>query len=414
MPTPLENGQLEDLAHNASVFVLDENLRAGVQLNTTQDPGSTKSSLHSTNLESLRKRHAFLNEYDDSTLASISLDTLLKLESTSIKLKSLEKTRALEEKLAANRDALVSTEILVKEGKDNRLTSLHLGRFLPGMGCSAAKMWEEGRKHLGNSGHAAICTYDMKSVGLAGYVTPQGWGALHDPGTSNISLKMFSINNCGRKAINKGDTEDYLAEVAEIGEFKVALRVLREALAFVHPWNKSVSALEGFMYQTNYCAKDLEGIEKQAIILTQFVDYILRENSNRWRGLESFVGIVELKGAWDSFFGARPQSLLSKSRGFQPGPRQAAGQQASQGQGVAPRAAVGGNFNNTSNSSGKVHPSLFYEDICVMWNVGKCVKAPGNCYTKNGKPLRHICNFRPDYSRPMPPCGANHASYYFH
>ena len=404
----MDQGQLDDLALNASILITDENNRV---LQGVPDPGSYKGQLNSQNIEGLKKRHPFLNEYADSTLASISLDTLLKLESTSIKLKSLEKTRALEEKLAANRDALADTEINVQSGVDNRLTVLHSGRFLPGMGCSVAKMWEWGRKYLGHEGHAAICTYDMKSVGLAGYVTPQGWGALHDPGNSNISLKMFSINNCGRKVASKGDVEDNLLEVVELGEFKVALRVMREALSFVHPWNKSVSAIEGFMFQSNFCTKDLEGLDKQATILTQFVDYILRENSNRWRGLEPFIRIEELKGAWESFFGARPQSMLSKGKagaGFQrhqPGP------------GHQPQLAFkqqGGGGAASSSTRVNVHPSLFYEDICVMWNIGKCVKAPGSCYTKNGKPLRHICNFRPDYSRPMPPCGANHAAHFFH
>ena len=266
-------------------------------------------------LDSLRKRHIFLNEYSDSILRSFPLETFLKLESTSIKLKTLDKARATEDRLAANRDALINTDIQVKGGVDNRLTRLHEARFLPGMGCSAAKMWEAGRSVLGNDGHAAISTYDMQSVGLAGYVTTQGWGAIHDPGNPNISLKMFSINNCGRQAVAKsGDLEDILVDVVELGEFKVALRVLREAMCFVHPWNKSVSAIEGFLHQNNFCSKDLEGLEKQAVILTQFVDYILRENSNRWRGLESFVSINELRSSWESFFGARPQAMLSKSR----------------------------------------------------------------------------------------------------
>ena len=368
----------------------------------------------SRDLEGLKKRHAFLAEYSDNTLTSLPLETVLKLESTSIKLRNLEKSRATEEKLAANRDSLGNTVIQVQAGVDNRLTKIHPARFLPGMGCSAVKMWEEARKALGNEGHAAIGTYDMKSVGLAGYVTPQGWGAIHDPGNSNISLRMFSINNCGRKIQGKvGDQEDNLYDVVEIGEYKVALRVLREAMGFVHPWNKSVAALEGFMLMTNFCAKDLEGLDRQAILLTQFTDYVLRENSNRWRGLESFMGIDELKGAWESFFGARPQSMLSKGRApSNKNSSQWAGSHGGQGQGQQLQRQQAGA--SGSGVRGKIHPSLFYEDICVMWNVGRCTKAPGTCQTSSGKPLRHICNFRPDYNRPMPPCGANHASCFYH
>ena len=399
-------------------MVEDENSRTH-NMTAFKGPATrtTSTTVTAQDLESLKKRHAFLAEYPDSTLVSLPLEMVLKLETTSIKLKNLEKSRATEDKLAANRDSLCSAELTVGAGVD-RLTKIHPARFLPGMGCSAAKMWEEGRKNIGTEGHAAIGTYDMKCVGLGGYVTPQGWGAIHDPGNSNISLKMFSIKNCGRKLSGKaGDSDESLFDVVELGEFKMALRVMREAMSFVHPWNKSISVLEGFLLMTNFCSKDLEGLEKQAALLTQFSDYILRENSNRWRGLECFMTIEEIRGEWESFFGARPQSMLSKSRQnknqqsnqshhFQQGQGHGAGQGTSQ---QYQGGGVGGGRGKPA-----IHPSLFYEDICAMWNVGKCNKAPGSCQTRNGKPLRHICNYRPDYSRPMPPCGAFHASCFYH
>ena len=108
--------------------------------------------------------------------------------------------------------------------------------------------------------------------------------------------------------------DDDLSEVLELGEFKCALRALREAMNFVHPWNKSVAALEGFLIQSQYCMVDLAGLDKQATLLSQFVDYVLRENSNRWRGLEAFITIGELKPTWESFFGGRPQSALVKAK----------------------------------------------------------------------------------------------------
>ena len=47
-----------------------------------QDPGTSRAVLDSSNLDSLRKRHSFLNEYSDGGLASTPIETLLKLEST--------------------------------------------------------------------------------------------------------------------------------------------------------------------------------------------------------------------------------------------------------------------------------------------------------------------------------------------
>ena len=305
---------------NATIYIEDENSRS--RSNPTADPGSGhqqtgyQAILNITQLASLRKRHVFLNEYSDEIIISTPIDTLLKLESTSIKLKNLEKAKDIDDKLTGNRDNLPDTIIQVEKGVDNRWDKLHDARFLPGMGGSAVKTWLKAREVMGRGGHAPIATYDMGSVGLAGYVTPKGWLEIHDPGSSNLSLRQFSINNCGKRTMSRGsdNMDDDMADVMEVGEFKCALRVLREAMTFVHPWNKSVATLEGFLIQANYCSTDLSGIEKQATILSQFVDYVLRENSNRWRGQESFLTIGDLKSSWESFFGGRPQSILAKTK----------------------------------------------------------------------------------------------------
>ena len=313
---------------NATIYIEDENSRS--RSNPTADPGSGhqqtgyQAILNITQLASLRKRHVFLNEYSDEIIISTPIDTLLKLESTSIKLKNLEKAKDIDDKLTGNRDNLPDTIIQVEKGVDNRWDKLHDSRFLPGMGGSAVKTWLKAREVMGRGGHAPIATYDMGSVGLAGYVTPKGWLEIHDPGSSNLSLRQFSINNCGKRTMSRGsdNMDDDMADVMEVGEFKCALRVLREAMTFVHPWNKSVATLEGFLIQANYCSTDLSGIEKQATILSQFVDYVLRENSNRWRGQESFLTIGDLKSSWESFFG---EASVNSGKNKKPGAQQLRG-----------------------------------------------------------------------------------------
>ena len=235
--------------NEAARFLNDENSRS--RSNPTADPGSLQTGhqaiLNISQLSSLRKRHTFLNEYSDELIISTPIDTLLKLDSTSIKLKNLEKAKDIDDKLTSNRDSLPDTAIQIEQGTDNRWDKLHNSRFLPGMGGSAVKTWLKAREVMGRGGHAPIATYDMGSVGLAGFVTPKGWMEIHDPGSSNLSLRQFSINNCGKRTTTKsGDNmDDEMTDVIEVGEFKCALRVLREAMTFVHPWNKSVAALEG-------------------------------------------------------------------------------------------------------------------------------------------------------------------------
>jgi hypothetical protein len=44
------------------------------------------------------------------------------------------------------------------------------------------------------------------------------------------------------------------------------------------------------------------GVDKPAVILTQFVDYTLVENAARWRDCEPFLTSGELKNSWQAFF----------------------------------------------------------------------------------------------------------------
>ncbi len=417
----MEESVLEVEDNAAMDNIMDELAR----IQKVPDPGHTWRKSGGVSMASLKQRHSFLNAYSDETLAAFPLETLLKLEATSIKLKNLEQGKAAEVKLAANRDSLVDTVYKVGEGVDNRWSTLHEARFLPGWGCTAQKMWTRAREVIKNSGQAAIGTYDMASVGLAGHVTSQGWAALHDPGNSSLALQMFSINNCGRRlACKQGDNEaDNLVDILELGELKTAMRVLKEAVNFVRPWDKSVAALDGFLYQTDYCKLDIEGLERKAEILSQFVDYVLKENANRWKGQEGFLGIPEMKGTWESFFGSRPQSQLAKSRqqGFfqQQTQKQVKQQGHGSGQGMGAGGSQGqgmgqgqGQFN--SSRGGRVPSAFWAEDICVMFNLGKCLKPAGTCMTKTGKPLRHICNWRPYNNFNLVPCGALHASINFH
>jgi hypothetical protein len=202
----------------------------------------------------------------------------------------------------------------VRAGQDDRWARLHDARFLAGAGCSATKLWLTAREVLGLNGHPPISTYDMQAVGLAGFVTAWGWCEIANPSSPKLSVRMFNINNCAARASSsksRQDDED-LIDFAEVGEFIVALRAMRSAMAYVMPWNMSVAALEGFLINTRFCKDELGGLEKQASILTSFMDYVLSENANRWRNIEPFITHGELRAVWNSFFSARPQSALTK------------------------------------------------------------------------------------------------------
>lgn len=298
-------------------------------------------------------------------------------------------------KLSSNRDNITTTFTEVEGGNDNRWDKLHAARYLPGAGCTAAKLWMRGREVIGEKGHIPINTYDMGAVGLAGYVSKKGWCKLHDPSSDSLSLKMFNINNCAAKTPATAGQEGEFKDIVDLGEFKLALRAARSAQMFVHPWNHSIEAIEGFMFRTNFCAKDLEGTAKPAAILTQFVDFALECNADRWKNQEPFLSCGDLKTTWDSFYGARPTSELTKKSDKKEG-----GWQGGRGGG-------GGGF-RFSNFQGP------FDDACRMYNFGKCIKPPGTCTTKSGIPLRHVCNFRTNPADPNTACGKTHPAKFNH
>ena len=310
------------------------------------------------------------------------------MESTSIKLREIERSRDADDKLAANRATLGTSPKSIPAGLDDRWSTLHEGRFLPGAGCSAAKLWLKARDLLGLAGAPPLGNYDMAAVGLGGFVSARGWVELANPSSTKISLKMFSLNNCASKiSTSKADTADSsLPDFAEIGEFQLALRTLRNAAAFVSPWNYSFAAIENFLINSKFCAADLSGVDRPAVILTQFVDYTLVENAAKWRDSEPFLSCGDLKSTWQAFFSARPQSSLQK----RPQQQNTSFRPQRQGQG---------------NSLRKRRPFI---DVCYNYNKGICQKPPGQCVSNSGTVLRHVCDFRTDPSNLLQFCGQNH------
>ena len=220
-------------------------------------------------MASLRKKFRFLEDFLDNFIRTTPYEALLKTETTKMKLSEFERNKAVSSRLSSNRDKLSSCFSSVSSGRDNRWDELHEARFLPGAGCTAAKLWLRAREVIGDTCPMAISTYDMNSIGLGGYVSKRGWVEIHDVGSDSLSLKLFNINGCGNKISSSSGMVEEFKEITEL-----ALRVAREALAYVHLWNKSISALEGFLVQSNFCSTDLSGVEKPAATLTQFVDYI--------------------------------------------------------------------------------------------------------------------------------------------
>jgi hypothetical protein len=78
-----------------------------------------------------------------------TLEELLRIESTSLRIRDSEKARETEERLAQNKSNLASKFYEVPTGRDNRWSELHPARFLPGMACTATKQFKAAREVIG-------------------------------------------------------------------------------------------------------------------------------------------------------------------------------------------------------------------------------------------------------------------------
>ncbi len=137
----LKDKMVEEQLRIAEEALADESnrSRAGFNSGPTPDPGADQPA--TTDQDCIKNKFSFLAEYTDEFISKNGLDTIIKLESTALRLKEAEKGRATEEKLALNRDELAATTI--------RVMASSLGRYvfgseisynkapprLPGLGC---------------------------------------------------------------------------------------------------------------------------------------------------------------------------------------------------------------------------------------------------------------------------------------
>jgi hypothetical protein len=80
-------------------------------------------------------------------------------------------------------------------------------------------------------------------------------------------------------------------------------------MTFVMPWNISVAALERFLINTWYCRDEIGHLQKQAVIFTQFTDYILKKKTPA--AGETWTCSLRRENplcVWNLFFSARPQT----------------------------------------------------------------------------------------------------------
>jgi len=364
----------------------------------------------------------------DNFMLTTPLDYLLRLNEQGMIREKYEKSKTAEDKMTANQDAMSYTYIQVAAGSDNRSTTIHPARFLPGAARSGTDMWLMARDQLGRDGHPPVASYDLASCGLTGHVTARGWLELHNPSSKALQLKMFNLRNNANSMRNTRKftlCEDDSMEVGEsmrdifdYGELKNAIRALREAMTLVMPWNRSIAALEGFLVTTNYCQADLGSATDATAILNVFIDHVLNQNAEAWRNRQPFLTASELTSTWLVWKGSNLPTLRNMSNNGTTA--QAAQTTASNRNNGSNNSPGNGNRGKGKSGRGKSNPHSGSQqppqqqqqqakkpasDVCKRWNYNGCTAADNACFLADGRQLRHVCDYRMGGGKI---CGQNH------
>jgi len=341
----------------------------------TQDPGLLLSQGHSSLAGDMQlwKLLPAVQHLPSEMLSKLSEETLFQLNNALARENKLAGKMQTSARLTMNAQQLVTSPIPIPAGLDDRRDILHFARFLGGASCSAQALWLKAREALGAKGVVALGNYDLDSVGCGGCVTPKGWLELHNPSSTELKLKLFHMPNVGGSALaarkvsiiddsSAISVRDEMSEVADLESFRSALNALREAMASALPWNRSVSAIIGFMINSSYCGSDLGANPKRGPILTEFVDYILGRNALNWENGQPFLSTDDLSHVWATWKGKRASSFQLQKQDKSKNPQ------------TQPLQRV-------------------KDDICRRFNSPTgCPNKADSCKTFYGTKLRHVCN----------------------
>jgi hypothetical protein len=391
LPLGLTNAELTNSVRTADYMAemqpsRDPRLRMGAHASVRDPAHYGPSRISPADLRVIRDKFPQLSEFSEEFLQSRTLEELLRIESTVVRSRDSERARESEDKLAVNKANLATKFYDVPAGRDNRWSELHPARFLPGVACSAQKEYTTAREVIGLTSPPAVGCYDLTSVGMGGFVTSKGWLELQNNGSTKMKVGMFNLNNAAKSMSGRSAEIDDFSEMKDISEYELALRTMRVAAHFAVPWNKAFVALENYMIGRKYCAEELKNDPNPGRTLCHFTDFVINENANHWRDGTGFLTTGDLEGYWRSFIGARPQSKA-------PTVQQPVGLQNT------------GIKQSKDGNKKKKHP---FVDICPKWNVGKCAKPAGSCYTNGGVALRHVCNWRDFTIQNAQPCAQAH------
>ena len=254
-------------------------------------PASKSLTYPQADLEFLRKDFPAISHWPDEMLRAHPIGELARAHAELETKLGRGGRPSLETQLDNNYQKLGSIPTTVPAGVDNSLDQLHPARFLPGALSTTTDLWLKARDVLPKDGLVPYGQYDAHSLGLGRNISSKAWAALHNPGSLNLSIKLFQPSTCFTKNSDSRRDSDAFDS---LDDFKTAQQL-------VTPWNFSVAAIEGFLHTTSFGFKFFKSQKEHVTQLTAFVDSCLTENGRRWTLRRPFLTISNLTNEWNVF-----------------------------------------------------------------------------------------------------------------
>jgi hypothetical protein len=318
-------------------------------------------------LETLRRDFPSLNHWPDSYILQQSASGLTKAHAKMEGRSGRGGRLSLETRMARNFKDSNGRKIQLAAGEDDRISTIHEGRFLPGLLCTIGETFRAAKGILPERGHDPVAHYDARGLGLGYLVSAKAWAAVHDPGCTDICLGMFT-HAAGSAGSSEAATK---FKCEDLDEFKQTLSHARAVQQLVNPWNYSITAIHLYLENIKWGYRYFSNQKDHVKGLMTFVDQTLLANATNWQkklGLPC-LNAAELKQSLDLYVagrGSENRTQYSSSRR----------------RSVSP----------LSREKTKRWEKLSESAICGRYNAGICPSKDDSCRIR-GFNLRHRCSY---------------------
>jgi hypothetical protein len=264
----------------------------------------------SEELENFRKNWPQLRNFDDSILKNASLKELAGIG----KSKSSH-SKLLSDRLARNYETVLNFPTQIEAGTDDCVGRAHSSRFIRGYVADHQELWIQARTTIGVDGLDPITNYELLSMGVGDLLTPPVWEELHKPNSRILSIRMLSTKSV-ELAWRHPDRSEALKDFESIQELKVAMATLDTAVLKIMPWNMAFKTLNLFLILNDFGASDLSGKSSRLLLLTGFVDEVLRINARNWEERKKYLSHQELCVKWAAFLSRNQVQLKGADTNF--------------------------------------------------------------------------------------------------